>query len=84
MIEKRLKKRKKEKEEERARGTGSSILERRGRGCHTQRVKKRSSTLWRRSSKNGWRVDSRMKAGFFIFREIDVFGKRTINQPHHF
>ena len=82
MIEKRLKKRKK-KEEERACGTGSSILERRGRGCHTQRVKKRSPTLLRRSSKKGWRVDSRMKAGFFIFREIDVFGKGTINQPHH-
>ena len=26
---------------------------------------------------HGWKVD------FFIFREINVFGKGTINQPHH-
>ena len=37
----------------------------------------------RGSSKEGWRVDLWMKGGFFIFREIDVFGKGTIDQPHH-
>ena len=35
------------------------------------------------SLKEGWKVDSWMKGGFFIFREIDIFGKGTIDQPHH-